>query len=377
MRRGVLALLAVLLLSVSAFTEPRTDYRLAVVLVHFTDTPPPAWGPTQVARTLRDVTAEYLSYSYGRVRIVPDVYGWYTLDAAAGTACPKKAMQTLGETAVRKEFGGAVLSRYQAIMFVTTGVDCGHTEGTASIGGSPAYIWIFSGNNGRLISHELAHAFGRPHSGSRACSAAGCTEHEYGDPYDRVGCGARPQHFNAAQKEAQGWLGAPGFPSIRQVTASGAYWIDAYEPPGGEDSVRSLKVATGRKDSSGRDIFYYVESRGADGTGRVLLHVAGTGPDRPLSVHLVDLAPVSTRFDAVLDTGQTFTDFAAGVAFTTLSSSAAGSLVRVDVTDAVIPRAARSPDLRASRAEPAPTTRPLPPREGLPPPPSASPDRQD
>jgi hypothetical protein len=329
-------LLAALLTSPAA--GPGADYRIAVVLLRFPDTPAASWGPRQMAATMRDVAHHYAGDSYGRLRILSEIHGWYTAPVDAGRRCPKDDMRTFGEAAVRAASGPAALDGYDAVMFVTSGVSCGSTDGTASIGGRPAYVWIFNGNNGRLISHELAHAFGRPHSRSRACSSDGCTEHEYGDPYDRAGCGTPAHHLNAAQKEAQGWLGAPGFPAIRLVTRPGVHWLDAYEPIGREGSVRALKIPTGRQDASGRDLFYYVESRSAGGVGRVLLHIATGGPG--LSVALVDLAPSSPVFDAVLEPGQSFSDPDTGLTFRTLSSSADGSLVMIDFASSRIARQA-------------------------------------
>jgi hypothetical protein len=330
MRALTLALAAAVLICSSAAADSPADYRVAVVLLRFADKPAPAWGPSRVTAAFRDVTHEYLNHSYGRLRIVPEVHGWYTLQATTDGGCPKAAMRTLGEAALLEDIGAAALERYDAIMFVTNVVSCGDTDGTATIGGSPAYIWIYGNPKSSLIGHELAHALGRPHSRSRSCSLEGCVEHEYGDPYDRAGCGAATQHFNAAQKEAQGWLGSPGFPAIHPVTGSGTYAIDSYEPIGRESSVRALKVATGTHDSFGREIFYYVESRAAVGAGRVLLHRASAGLDLPLSVTLVDLAPASAAFDPVLDPGQTFSDPEAGVTFRTIASSDTGSIVQVD-----------------------------------------------
>ena len=325
------ALAAAVLSCSAAAADSPADYRVAVVLLRFADTPAPSWGPARVAAALRDVTDEYLNHSYGRLRIVPEIRGWYALPVPTGGECPKAAMKTLGEAALLADVGQQALERYQAIMFVTDGVSCGDTDGTATIGGTPAYIWIFRSPKSSLIGHELAHALGRPHSRSRSCSLQGCVEHEYGDPYDRAGCGAATQHFNAAQKEAQGWLGSPGFPGIGLVTASGTYAIDAYEPVGGPASVRALKIPTATWDTFGREIFYYVESRAATGGGRVLVHRASAGLDRPLSVTLVDLAPESIVFDPVLDPGQVFTDVEAGVTLRTISSSANGSVVHVEI----------------------------------------------
>ena len=329
MRKAPFAVLAAALCSGSVHAQIPSEYRVAVVLVRFADAPQPAWGRTEIASTMGRVREQYAQYSYGRLRIVAEVYGWYGVDAAAEGTCPKEAMRRLGESALARD-AGARLTEFDALMFVTAGIDCGLTEGTASIGGTPARVWVYRGNNPRLIGHELAHALGFPHSKSRACSPSGCTEHEYGDPYDPAGSGAGTHHFNAAQKEAQGWLGAPGTPSLREIRGPGVYWIDAYEHAGDEDSVRALKVQTPLADVLGRNVFYYVESRGAGGRGRVLLHTASAGGGRPLSVHLVDLAPHTAMFDTVLDPGQSFTDRVAGLTFTTLSSSAEGSLVRVE-----------------------------------------------
>jgi hypothetical protein len=331
MRTLTAALAAALLACSSAAADSPTEYPVAVVLLRSADTPAPSWGRPRVAAAFREVAQEYLDHSYGRLRIVPDIYGWYSLDAAGRGACPKDAMRTLGEAALLGEIGAAALARYRAIMFVADGLHCGDTDGTATIGGNPAYVWIFRSPKSSLIGHELAHALGRPHSRSRSCSPQGCIEHEYGDPYDRAGCGAATQHFNAAQKEAQGWLGTTGFPAIQVVRTSGTYSIDAYEPPGRDTSVRALKVPTGARDGFGREVFYYVESRAAAGRGRVLLHRASAGLDKPLTVTLVDLAPESILFDPVLDPGQVFSDPEAGLRFRTISSSDAGSVVLVDV----------------------------------------------
>jgi hypothetical protein len=331
MRTLILALAAAVLACSSAAADSPADYRVAVVLVRFADTPAPSWGSARVTAVFREVTDEYLNHSYGRVRIVPAIHGWYELQATTRGECPKGAMRTLGEAALLEEVGPAAVRQFHAIMFVTDGVSCGDTEGTATIGGSPAHIWVYRNPKSSLIGHELAHALGRPHSRSRSCSLQGCVEHEYGDPYDRAGCGAATQHFNAAQKEAQGWLGTRGFPAIRTVTTSGAYAIDTYEPHGREDSVRALKVPTGTYDAFGREIFYYVESRAAARGGRVLLHRASAGLDQPLSVTLVDLAPESIAFDPVLDPGQVFSDSEAGVTFRTVTSSPGRSVVHVEV----------------------------------------------
>ncbi len=89
--------------------------------------------------------------------------------------------------------------------------------------------------------------------------------------------------------------------------------------------------------SSSGNTYYYVEVRTQTGFDAgyapgVLLH---TGNDaNGNSSQQIDLDPVSTSFDSILNPGQSFTDSAIGLTITTVSADAAGAWVTVQMPDA-------------------------------------------
>jgi hypothetical protein len=322
-----LTLLAAALLSGARAEPPVTDYKVAVILVRFPDKPQPSWAGRAVAASIARFRSEVLNNSFGKVRVVHSTFGWYTLATAAGSECPREVMHSEGKAAVEAQRGPGALDGFIEL-YVTQDVNC---LGDLMGHGFPGRAFVYAGNNPSTIAHELWHAVGRPHSRSRSCSTEGCTVSEYGDSYCRMGAGSATQHLNAPQKEDVGWLNRPGFPSIQLVTRSGSFRIEPYESIVGEQSIKALKVPTGRKDGLGRDIHYFVESRTMAGRGLVLLHTASSGAGHPLSVFLIDVAPATNEFEAVLDAGQSFRDQDAGLVFTTVSASGSGSVVQVDL----------------------------------------------
>src|SRR5439155_1691968 len=94
----------------------------------------------------------------------------------------------------------------------------------------------------------------------------------------------------------------------------------------------------------GAKTWYYVEYRQKIGFDNdinvpsgVLLH---TGSDADAnSSYQKDLAPLSSTFDPVLDAGQSFSDPALGITFTTISADSSGALVNVGFSSAACAQA--------------------------------------
>jgi hypothetical protein len=117
-------------------------------------------------------------------------------------------------------------------------------------------------------------------------------------------------------------------PAISTLTGPGTYWIDSLQTPGGTKALKILKS------SSGGNTYYYIEARtqtGADAgyAPGVILH---TGNDSNGDTAIqVDLDPVTTSFDSVLDPGQSFSDASIGLTVTTSSMEAGGAWVNVQM----------------------------------------------
>jgi hypothetical protein len=133
-------------------------------------------------------------------------------------------------------------------------------------------------------------------------------------------------HFQAYQKERYGWLNYGGSPAIQTVTASGTYFISAYEGGTSPSAIKILKSS-----SSTEKIYYYIEARtptGFDGPyAGVDVHTGSS--TNANSAYEVDLDPTTPSFDSLLDPGQTFSDAAAGLTVSTVSVDGSGAWISV------------------------------------------------
>src|SRR5262249_35189918 len=124
-------------------------------------------------------------------------------------------------------------------------------NGAAQVSGSRS--WINGSYSLRTVGHEQGHNFGENHSKATVCDQSGCSTVEYGDDRDIMGMSGVIGHMNAYQKERVGWLNYKTAPGVQEVTATGDYWIDAYETLGG---TKALKIWNPKTNG-----YYYVESR--------------------------------------------------------------------------------------------------------------------
>jgi hypothetical protein len=206
----------------------------------------------------------------------------------------------------------------------------------------PSQAWVNEWFELGIVGHELGHNFGLYHSRSIDCGAASiggnCTMDEYGDTLDLMGA-ANSAHFNLFQKERLGWTNSGTTPPITTVSATGTYWLDAYEP--GTMNAKGLKVLKGVDPVTGMRTWYYIEHRAAlgfdgflSGNNNVLNGVViRTGSESSgQETYLLDMTPATTSwYDPALTVGQSFTDADAGLTIATISADATGALVSVSV----------------------------------------------
>ena len=307
-----------------ALASPNTfgNQRVAVILVNFTDnfgTPHTAGDASAV--TFGSVNNFYLENSYGQTSLSGDVFGWYTIPMSS-TACDQYQIAALADQEATSR--GVDLSQYTRKIYSFPTNAC-TWWGSGTVGGNPSLAWVRGTYSLKVVAHELGHNFGDYHSKSMPCEAGGCSTIEYGDDRDimgQYGVG----HLNAFQKERLGWLNYGASPLVRTVTGPGTYWVDSLQMPGGTKALKILKSSQAGNTS------YYVEARtqtGADAgyAPGVVIHT-GNDVDGNSSVQ-IDLDPVTSGFDPVLDPGQSFGDASISLTITTASMDAGGAWVTV------------------------------------------------
>jgi hypothetical protein len=325
--------------SLAVSTNPFGEQKTLVILVNFQDK---ATQPFTVDEA-RDVAFNQVSNyfreaSYGQTWMTGDVYGWYTIPVSS-TVCDTAAIATNAQQAAAN--AGANLSAYNHYVYAFPTNACSFT-GLASLGGNPSQAWINNSFRVGVVGHEMGHNFGLYHSRSIDCGTvvlgSTCTTSEYGDNLDIMGM-ADSAHYNAFQKERLGWLGYGASPPIQTVTASGTYWIDAYETTTG---TKALKVLKSIDPATGLRTWYYIEHRTATGfnsylvghdnvLGGVLVRTGSEGDGD--ETYLLDMTPETTAWwDPALIAGQSYTDPTAGVTINTISADNTGALVQITVS---------------------------------------------
>ena len=239
--------------------------------------------------------------------------------------------------------GGANLGAYSHYVYAFPQNSACGFSGTATVGGSPSEAWINQYFDVNGLGHELGHNFGLQHSRALDCGPAviggTCTSVEYGDVFDIMGGGASA-HINLYQKERLGWANATGAPPIQTVSASGDYWIDAYETA--TANVKGLKILRSTDPATGQRTYFYVEHRAPIGfdsymsgsaynvVNGVSVHLGSEGYG--IDNYLLDMTPATDSwYDPAVVTGTSFTDPQTGVTLTTLSADITGAWVRVTI----------------------------------------------
>jgi hypothetical protein len=322
----------------SALTGTTGEKRVLVILVNFQDKQTQPFTVEHARNITFNTTSNYFyENSYGQTWLTGDVYGWYTIPVSSAV-CDKNAMAVYGKQAAAN--AGANLSAYDHIVYGFPSNACTFA-GSSTVGGYPSQSWVNHFYTVSTVGHELGHGLGLYHSRSLDCGnevvGQTCTTLEYGNVFDIMGGGATA-HMNIYQKERLGWLNRAGSPPIQSITASGTYWIDAYETAA--PNVKGLKILKSVDPVSGEKTWYYLEHRTPTGFDSYLSSpnynvVSGVTMHQGSELsgyenYLLDMTPAtSSWYDPALVVGQTFADASAGISVTVISADNSGAVVQV------------------------------------------------
>jgi len=316
------------------------EHKVAVILVNFQDRQTQPFTTAQAQDVTFNTTSNfYRENSYGQTWLTGDVYGWYTIPVSS-TSCDTAAIASYAQQAAMN--AGANLSAYTHYVYAFPQTNACAFSGRGSIGGSPSEAWINTDSLGlEVLGHELGHNFGLFHARSMDCGSAvvggSCTTDEYGDKFDIMGA-TQPVHFNVYQKERLGWVNNGSSPPLQTVTASGNYWVDAYETVG--SGTKGLKILKSTDPTTGMRTWYYLEHRTPSGADSFLSYYnlqngmvfhtgfEGSGQD----IYLLDMTPATASwYDSILVSGQSFTDPSINTTITVLSADSTGAWVQVSM----------------------------------------------
>ena len=338
--------------------------KTAVLLFNFTSDTREPWTPAQVRqRVFTDADSSngfYKEQSYDQVELVGklqpdgDVYGWHTI-AASPSVCDVNVWTPQARSAATA--AGADLSGYDHIIYVFPEQQSCGWAGLGELGASQS--WINGDISVRVVAHELGHNMGLHHASSYSCTSAGapvaisssCTQSEYGDPFDVMGC-CTSRHSHAWHLQKLGYIAAS---DVQTITTSGTYTVRSAISQSAD--VQLLRVSRAGTPLGGPGQYYYLELRTAGGvfdsflsTNPVVqgVSIRAMGEPTPhpfIQTRLLDATPGSASgfLDAALPVGQTFSD--GTISITTTAVDGPTATVEVSMADVLAP--ARPGNLRS------------------------------
>jgi len=163
----------------------------------------------------------YARSSGGQYSLHSDVFGWFTTSVAIGT-CNIGVLADQADALATAS--GVDLTLYQHKVYIFPSNTACHFAGTANWPGqrswqnlSPASCTTANRCNQDFHSlvHEIGHNLGLDHAASYICTNAGvhvvlsdtCTQNEYGDQFDIMGC-CQPSLFSNVHRLQLGWIPA-------------------------------------------------------------------------------------------------------------------------------------------------------------------------
>jgi hypothetical protein len=354
------------------YQEAFPNYKVAVILVTFTDNPtkPKIYGSKnpwtknfvdgELFSNKNSMASYFTDVSNGEVSVTGDVFdnngAWYVIDTPTTEADGDCDWTSYFGDAIAAADADIDYTKYNTIMVLSRQKLCG-AEGLATHApvpeaGNKRYgIVDINGNMGSNPHHELAHLMGLAHANSWQCdppaviNGTNCKNVEYADHYNIMGAtGSRSLLLTAQQLENYGWL-PPA--DVITVTQAKDYTIYPYELSGVKPKV--LKIPQARDASGEVTSWYYLEYRQSIGfdnvTGYVptmqqlgvpngvLVHMGNSTGDR-FSSTILDMTPGSLKggmdiYDPALPLGSSYSDSVAGVSFGVLARNASAMAIRV------------------------------------------------
>jgi len=313
--------------------EVPVERRVAVLLLNFSDRAVRPYSVETARAVLMTVADFFRENSYGRLSLVGDVFGWFTLPMSAAVCDPFRLAEAAHAAAATS---GVELSAYEHLIYAFPKNACSWW-GMGTLGGTPSSAWINGALAFEVLAHEVGHGLGLSHAHALECGwvalGEACQVLEYGDTLDIMGMGAG--HVSAVQKERLGWLREGE--GILRVTEEGTFRLAPYQAKGNEP--KALKILKSANPETGRMMWYYIEYRPPLGFDRFLernLNIPrgvivrlGVSDDRGGSF-LLDLTPETASWlDPALTLGRSFTDPQSGLTLTVREITESGAWVVV------------------------------------------------
>lgn len=355
--------------SITASTT--TVKKVAALLFTFTDNTLQYYSKEiingQLFTNSNSVKNYFKEVSYGKIdlqgKVNPggDIYGWFQLPIPAGTTCDYQKYRDTALSEAQRLYGFSKEGYDNIILIFPKAAPCTFGGLATSPGsGLPGYSWI-NQQSGKTVMHEMGHNYGVGEGSAWNCTQNGtrvtisdtCSFLTYGNPFSVMGTGTSWYgHYVAVGKERAGYFG-PG--NVVTVTASGNY--DLYQLSKNTGTT-ALRIPV-EKDSFGRQLYYYVETRRTFGFDAIpatntvqqgVLVVHGFGGETDTTTNrLLDMTPETTSyFDAALTLGKTFIDNGRGVTIKVISADALKTTVNITVPTAVVPCVKGNPLLTVS-----------------------------
>ncbi len=328
----------------SAWTE--TVKSVFFIRVDFADVPGEVVSQAALAEALNVATSDsILDQSYGKTWIEAEVSATTVRLPQPSTGYLPNSTTDLYNDAIdayEAIAGAGALSGYDIIgvHFPWISMQSGTVTFSGLAGGSRQ--WLQGTSNPNTIIHEFGHNYGIGHAsfwdtaGASPPTGAGSSS-EYGDSFDIMGSGPDPEgHFHMQAKERLDWLEGGQWADIDKA-GSGSFRVYRFDHPDTTGVPRGLRASK----SAAADEFYWLGYRPGIPGNPYLAGGAYLLWQRPgyTRCWLLDTTPASAagKDDAALALGTTYSDAAADIHFTPVTTGGAGAEAWLEVNVQVGP----------------------------------------